>query len=175
MNETRDPAPDDGADEAPSPHQLARIRQAMPGCGLAAYLVILLTIATAGVVGMSIALWSLIAGSETSSPYNLAYGGMVDPAVLEPMREAGGLGPEEIPEAFHMETLDGSSACALSGGQLIRLERGTVTRLSLREVQKVEDRPDGVSVKGPIEIFCPFSAGEGGDRFRRMVEAARRR
>lgn len=175
MNETRDPAPDEAPDDAPSPHQLARIRQAMPGCGLAAYLVILLTIATAGVAGMSIALWSLIAGSETSSPFNLAYGGMVDPAVLTPMREAGALGPEEIPEAFHMETLDGSTACALSGGQLIRLEKGTVTRVRLREVQKVEAHPDGVSVKGPVEIYCHFAAGEGGDRFARMVEAARTR
>lgn len=175
MNETRDPAPDEAPDEAPSPHQLARIRQAMPGCGLAAYLLILLTIATAGVAGMSIALWSLISGSETNSPFNLAYGGMVEPSLLAPMREAGALGPEEVPEAFHTETLDGSTACALSGGQLIRLEEGKVTRLALREIAKVEDRPDGVLVQGPVEIFCHFAAGEGGDRFGRMVEAARTR
>ena len=147
-------------------------QQRLPGCGLAAYAGLLLFIASAGAIGVTVSWYSLITGSEALAPTRMAYGGVVDPAVLSPMREAGLLASGELPDAFHAEVPDGSSACAISGSKVLRLSRREGAQsLHLAGIRGIEGDPEGVTVRGEPTIRCPFRPGEGGESFKRMLEA----
>lgn len=144
----------------------------LPGCGLAAYAALLLVIASAGAVGLTVSWYSLITGSEALAPTRMAYGGVVDPAVLAPMRQAGLLTSTELPDAFHAEVPNGTSACAISGGKVLRLSaEGGAQSLALDKVLSITGDATGVTVQGEPTIRCPFRPGEGGESFLRMLQA----
>ncbi|MFZ5477737.1 MAG: hypothetical protein ACOZNI_13260 [Myxococcota bacterium] len=148
-----------------------RQAEGLPGCGLAAFAGLLLVIFTIGVIGVSVSTYSVFTAGEQLSPQLLSYGGVVDPSLLGPMRDAGLLGKDEIPDAFHAETLDGTSACALSAGKLLRLEEGVGSTLSLDTVTDVREEADGVVVVGASTVRCAFRPDEGAERFARMIRS----
>lgn len=146
--------------------------QRLPGCGLAAYVCLLLLIGSAGVIGLSISWYSLVAGGQELSPLRSSYGGVVDPAVLAPLRAAGLIAPGEVPDVFHAERFDGEAACAISGKQLVRLsaEHGPQT-LPLAEITEVSGTEATVTAVGArLTITCPFGSGEGGGSFKAMLD-----
>ena len=89
--------------------------------------------------------------------------------MLKPMRDAGILGKEEIPDAYHAEDLTGKNACALSAGRLLRIEDGVGTEMPLDSVREVREERGAVVIVGDRTVTCPFGEDEGGDRFARML------
>lgn len=141
----------------------------VPGCGLAAFAMLLLTIFAIGVTGVTIATYSVFHSGHQLSPMKLSYGGMVDSRMLQPMRDAGLLGPEELPDAYHAENVDGSSACAISRGRLVRV--GPQDELPIAEIREVRGDASRVEAVGDgRSVVCTFREDEGGDRFARMLE-----
>ncbi len=144
----------------------------LPGCGLAAYVAILLTIGSLGAFGLAFSWYSVVAGSDQLSPTRSSYGGVVDPAVLRPLRTAGLLGPTEIPDVFHAERLDGEAACAIIGDRLVRLsaEHGA-QELRFTEITELSGSESEVVAKGAtLTIACVFGPGEGGGSFKAMLD-----
>lgn len=144
----------------------------LPGCGLAAYVMIILSIASVGAIGMTVSWYSLVAGSQQLSPLRTSYGGVVDPAVLAPMRAAKLLGQEEIPDAFHAERADGQAACAISGTRLLRLSaEAGAQAVNLADITTVTGDDASVTSTAPnATIVCPFGPGEGAASFKAMLE-----
>ncbi len=153
-------------------HVLEAGRREIPGCGFALYAGILFVFFVLGVFGVTMSTLTIFDASRNSSPFNLAYGGSVEPALLLPMRAAGLLGEGEVPDAFHAESLAGDVACAIRGEELLRLGPEGPTRLPLASITAVEESKEGVRVTGASVIFCAFQEGEGGDRFARMLQPA---
>ncbi len=148
--------------------------QQLPGCGLAAYVGLLLLIASAGMIMMSVSWYSIVAGGSALSPLRTSYGGVVDPRVLAPMREAGLLGKDELPDAFHAEAYDGSSACAISQEVLLRLSDEGAQRLPLAELEGVSGNDsEVVAVGAGVTIRCPFRPGEGAGSFKVMIASVK--
>ncbi len=147
----------------------------LPGCGLAAYVVLLLTIASAGAIGVAISSYSLVAGGSALSPMRTSYGGVVDARVLQPMREAGLLLQDEIPDAFHAESYTGSAGCAISGGRLLRLSsEDGAQAVQLTDLVKVDGgETEVVAETSTVTIRCPFRTGEGAGSFKAMLQAGR--
>lgn len=144
----------------------------MPGCGLAAFAMLLLSILGVGLCGVSVSTYSVFASYDQLRPTRLSYGGVVDPATLAPMREAGLLGAEEIPDAFHAESSDGYEACAISGGRVLQITRVGKAQMPFTAIESVEADESGVTIVGTKKtIRCPFGAEEGADRFARMLQA----
>jgi hypothetical protein len=143
----------------------------MPGCGMGLYVMVLVVIFAGGVTGMSLSMWVLWQSGANLSPMNLSYGGVVDPRILAPMRVAGLLGEDEIPDAFHAERIDGSVACAISSGELRRLGAdGETERLPVAALTSITREENEVTAVGPTgRIQCFFNPGEGADRFERML------
>lgn len=154
---------------APSLEERRVPPEKVPGCGLAAFAMLLLVQFTIGVIGVSIATYGVFTSGEALSPMRLSYGGMVDVRMLRPLRAAGLLGPDELPDAYHAENVDGSSACAISQGRLIRV--GPNDEMPVAEIREV--RGDALRVEAVGEgrsVVCTFGEDEGGDRFARMLE-----
>lgn len=152
-----------------------RPAQGLPGCGLAAFVAILAVFFCGGVAGHGVSIWAVVDSADALRSSKLVYGGNVDPRTLTPMRDAGGIGQDEVPDAFHAETMDGTRACALSGGRVVRIEAGEVSMLSVAEVQRVAEEDGAVALYGAtMTIVCPFGPDEGGERFARSIEAGRR-
>ena len=106
-------------------------------------------------------------------PQKLSYGGVVDARMLSAMRETGAIGENEIPDAFHAENLLGTSACAISGGELIRVEGGKAQVMPLTAITSVEGTDSVVTARSDtsdVSILCRFGPDEGADRFQRMLE-----
>ena len=144
----------------------------LPGCGLAAYVLLILSIAGVGAVGMTVSWYSLVAGSQQLSPLRTSYGGVVDPAVLAPLRTAKLLGESEIPDAYHAEAPDGSAACALVGTRVVRLsaESGAQT-IQYADITGLEGTEATVTITASTgTIVCPFNEGEGASSFKAMLE-----
>ncbi len=128
-------------------------------------------IGSAGAVGVVLSWGTLITGSEALAPTRLSYGGVIDPAVLRPMRNAKLIAENEVPDAFHAETPDGAAACAISSGKVLRLSPGGAQAIPLDAVQSVGMVEQNVRIVGATdEITCIFREGEGGDSFLRMLE-----
>jgi hypothetical protein len=158
------------ADAADSRHDLEQRRAAIPGCGVAVYVALLLSIFVVGIIGLTLATMTILDAGENSSPYDLAYGGSVEPALLYPMEQAGLLAAGEVPDAFHSENLAGDVACAIKGDTFLRLGPEGAQRFPLAAITAAEEVPEGVRVVGPVTVLCTFQAGEGADRFARMLK-----
>lgn len=144
---------------------------ALPGCGLAAYVLVLGGFFMLGMTGVGLWALTVVDASSGASPNRLVFGGSAPPYLLQPLRDAGLIGETEIPDVFHPETLDGSTACAVSRGVLLRIGPEGASRLDLDEVTEVSGTELTVVVEGPTTITCNFGPGEGGDRFLRMLKA----
>lgn len=141
-----------------------------PGCGMAAFAMLLFVMFLMGLSGVSIAYYSLLSSGRQLSPMKLSYGGVVDSRLLAPMRAAGLIGKDELPDAWHPENIDGSVACAVSAGNLIRLDPPHNRVLPLADIREVKGDDFRVEAVGPEgSVVCTFGADEGGDRFRRML------
>lgn len=153
-------------------------RAALPGCGLGAYALLLLALGLTGVVGMVMATLSLLQG-EGGGPSDLLAGTSVPTWRLAPLVRSGALQPGEIPTAFHDESvaMDGSRACALLPGAVVRVEDGKGQRVAYSAISDLhtDTLPDGsynvalVSPEGTLA--CRFGKDEGGERFARQVNA----
>lgn len=144
----------------------------LPGLGLAAYVALLALICVVGVVGVSISWYSLVVGGQSLSPNRVSYGGLVDPAMLRPLRAAGLLGTEEMPDAFHAENASGTAACAIVGDKVVRLSPASGAQtILLGDIEHVSGGDGGVTVRSPTTtITCAFEAGEGGGSFKAMLD-----
>lgn len=159
------------SDDATLRHELEAQRRQIPGCGFGLYALILLVFFLLGATGITMSTLTILDASKNASPFNLTYGGNVEPALLVPMRAAGLLAPGEVPDAFHPETVMGDRACAIHQDTLLRLEDGRATRLPLAQVESVELLPEGVRAVGAgTTIDCHFNEGEGADRFAKMIQ-----
>jgi hypothetical protein len=144
----------------------------LPGCGIAAFVGVLFTIFSLGVTGIVFSWYSMLTSGGELAPQNLSYGGVIDARMLRPMRDAGLLGPQEIPDAFHAENVSGSAACAVSSGKVLRLspEAGAQS-IPLAAITRVEGTDLLVTVaSAEATIACPFKPGEGADRLKVMLE-----
>jgi len=152
--------------------------QSGAGCGLAAYGMLLLLLFSLGLVGMALSTWNLLSSAGSTSPFELVSGSEVDEWRLLPMREAGLLAPGELPAAWHDESADmsGSTACALTAREVLRVEEGVGRRLAFDQVAKVELLTGAAGEVVVMEarqgtgIGCRFRQDEGGGRFLRQVQ-----
>ena len=144
----------------------------LPGLGLAAYVVLLALICVVGVTGLSVSWYSLVVGGQSLAPNRVSYGGVVDPAMLRPLREAELLGPTELPDAFHAENALGTEACAIVGERVVRLSVADGAQMvAFADIVEVAGGGDGVRVRSAsTTLNCAFRAGEGGGSFRKMLE-----
>ncbi len=142
----------------------------IPGCGLAAFVGVLFMIFAIGVSGVVFSTCSILRSGEALSPRRLSYGGMVDPGMLSPLREAGLIGPDEVPDAYHAENDAGTAACAISGGEVMHLGPEGAVEMPISSITAVTGSDTEVVIQGDTSIVCHFGADEGGARFRRMLE-----
>lgn len=159
-----------------------RIGQQEPGCGLGLYAIMLLTISAVGFIGMAIGAFGMFVQLSSVNPKELTSGSEVDAWRLQPLRDAGVLGPDEVPAAWHDESADlgGDPACALLLDRAIRVNEGEGRSLPYAQIEKVElltpgagqevvlltARPDS----GLQDVACRFGPREGGRDMLRQVE-----
>lgn len=148
------------------------------GCGLAAYALLLLTLCGLGFIGIAFSTWNLLASAGSNNPFELASGSEVDEWRLLPMRQAGLLAAGEVPASWHDESEDmsGSTACALTASEVLRVDAGVGKRLAYTQMAKVELlRGAGGEVvlmeaKQGEGVGCRFRPDEGANRFLRQVQ-----
>ena len=144
----------------------------LPGCGIAAFVGVLFAIFSLGVTGIVFSWYSMLTSGGELAPQNLSYGGVIDSRMLKPMREAGLLGPKEIPDVFHAENVAGTAACAVSAEKVLRLspERGPQV-IPFAAITGVDGSEVLVTISSAdTTIACPFRPGEGADRFKVMLD-----
>ncbi len=143
----------------------------LPGLGLAAFVMVLAFFFCVGVSAHGTSIYAVLWSANDMRSSKLTWGGNVDPRTLAPLREAGGIGQDEVVDAFHAETLSGDRACALSQKVVLRLEDGIVQRLPVAEIRGVEVLPDSVVLTSTAgrTLTCWFAPDEGGERFARML------
>ncbi|MDP2306812.1 MAG: hypothetical protein Q8P18_12380 [Pseudomonadota bacterium] len=142
----------------------------LPGCGLAVFAMLLLCIFTVGISGVLFSTYSILQSGNELTPRRLSYGGVVDPAMLVPLRDAGLIGPAEVPDAYHAENVPGTEACAISGGEVMRIGVDGNKSMPIASITAVTGSDTEVVIHGDTSIVCHFGADEGGERFRRMLE-----
>ncbi len=174
----------------PTTKDVATLHRNMPGCGLAAYTALLLTIMTLGGTMMVMSGLTIVSSSEAARPTRLMYGGDVEPYLLNGLRAAELVPVGAVPDAFHAEDWTGMVVCALTSDTVLRLGPEGAFSLPIAQVSAVEDLPDGVRVVGPwtlgpkgidgrpqtgvppTEVTCAFEPADGGDRFAKMLRGA---
>jgi hypothetical protein len=130
-----------------------------------AYLTILVSLMLVGGAGLFFSTWSMLSAGSRMTPLRLTWGGVAEPMQLLPMREAGLLGPEEAPDIFVAETIDGKKACAVKDMVLLKLEDGRGIKVELRGA-KVSRSGARVQVG---EASCGLLDEEEAARFERMI------
>ncbi len=148
------------------------------GCGLAAYGMLLLLLFSLGLVGIAMSTWNMLSTAGSTSPFELLSGSEVQEWRLLPMREAGLLAPGELPAAWHDESADmsGSTACALTASEVLRVEEGVGKRLAFDQIAKVELLRGAAGEVVVMEarqgegVGCRFRPDEGGNRFLRQIQ-----
>jgi hypothetical protein len=153
----------------------------LPGCGLAAYTLLLLLLCIVGMAGMAGGFIGVLFQGEGKGPLPLQPGTQTAVWALAPMREAKVLRVDEIPLAFHSEARDASVACAMMDDRLIRVDEGVGSILLYAAITEIttEGTEDigmtitstGTAETGPVAIPCIFNNNEGGDKFERMLRA----
>lgn len=147
----------------------------MPGCGLGVYFLVLVALLVTGILGIFFTMWVLHGAGSSTSPLSVTYGGGLPEQWLAPLRTAGVLGRDEVPDVYHPEIYDGSRACAVIGPTLVRVSEAGVEKVAIASITRVDEVDDAVVVTGDGSIRCAFGEGEGSDRFAAMLRAAQRR
>ena len=163
--------------------------QEAPGCGMAAYAVLLMGFLVAGITGMVLATGQLLQAGQEAGPTKLKAGREVAVWQMAPMRDAGLVKVDEIPLAWHDESRaqDGTAACALMSDRLIQVKDevgqtipyadiGTLLYSGSPEegsqVTVIATAAEGAT---PTTITCGFGPHEGGTRMLRQLEAEQKR
>ena len=141
----------------------------LPGCGLAAYVGVLAMFFVIGMSGLVLWTMTVFSAGDGARLDNLTYGGHVPASVVIPMFEAGLLKPGEVPDLFHTEVFDGSTACAVVGQDIVRVSPTEKARFPIREIKEVKGDDLDVIVVGPQTFTCRFAEGTGGDRFAHIL------
>lgn len=157
----------------------------LPGCGLAAYAVLLVLLCFVGMAGMAGGFIGVIFQEDVKGPLPLQPGTQTAVWALAPMREARLIRVDEIPLAFHAERSDASIACAMLDDRLIRVEDEVGSTLLYAGIDTIETTGTeavGVTVTAtgshdgaPVQIPCVFQASEGGEKFDRQLRSEHRR
>jgi hypothetical protein len=158
------------------PHPL----DGVPGCGVAAYALVLICFFLIGIGGMllsSAALWQ--ASSASPGPSRLLAGENVKVWRLQPMRDAGLLTLTEMPLVWHDEsaTGDGVEACAMTDDAVIRVEGAAGFEVLYADVERVDVVEEGAFVivetynKSGDALRCFFHQDEGGEKMARMIRS----
>lgn len=143
----------------------------LPGCGIAAFVGLLFLIFSLGITGIVFSWYSMLTSGGELAPQKVSYGGVIDARMLKPMRQAGLLGPDEIPDVFHAENAGGTEACAVSSGKILRLDAEDGPQsMPVASITTVTGTETEVVITGETTITCPFRPGEGAERFKRMLE-----
>jgi hypothetical protein len=178
-----------GRFDAPPAIADAELRE-QPGCGIAAYGLLLLGIClvgmTVGGLGTIGFIFGLVEGGARG-PSELKAGVETPVYQLKPLRGTRLVGLTEVPAGFHDESedLDGSTGCAMMADRLIRVEAGAGLVLPYAQIDALDvvgDERSGMQIKasgrGPdqaaVAFTCHFRAGEGGSRMAAQLEAERR-
>lgn len=152
------------------------------GCGLAAYAILLIGVCVLGLAGMGMATVNLIIAGFHENPRAMQAGTEVPAWRLQPLRDAGVLGPAEVPLSFHDESADlrGVPACAMLADRLIRVnEDGTGRSLPWGQVVGIDQVVGGAGDEVVIvqaaggddeTIGCRFGPDEGAHKFLRQVQ-----
>jgi len=157
----------------------------LPGCGLAAYAVLLGILCIVGMAGMAGGFVGVLMQEDTKGPLPLQPGTQTAVWALAPMREAKVLRVDEIPLAYHAEKSDATVACAMMDDRLIRVDAGVGSILPYAQITDITTEgteTTGVAVTatgttdaGAVTIPCTFDGNEGGEKFDRQLRSEARR
>lgn len=157
----------------------------LPGCGLAAYTILLGFLCIVGMAGMAGGFIGVLFQEDNRGPLPLQPGTQTAVWALAPMRDAKILPIDEIPLAYHAEKSDASIACAMLNDRLIRVEAEAGTVLpyaNISEVTTEGTESTGMTVTAlgsvsgaAVRIPCTFAENEGGDKFDRQLRSEHRR
>lgn len=173
---------------APTRNDVAAVHSSLPGCGLAAYMTLLLIVMAFGGTMALMSGLTIVASSQSARPTRLMYGGDVEPYLLNGLRSVNLLAPGEIPDAFHAEDWSGMAVCAVTHTHLLRLGAEGALRVPFTGISTVEEVQGGVRIHGawqvspntvvqapagPVsEVLCAFEPEDGGDRFASLLRAS---
>lgn len=160
----------------------------VPGCGMAAYAGLLALFLLAGLTGMTLATGQILQAGSEAGPTKLRPGASVAVWQMKPLRQAGVVAIDEVPLAWHDETLtqDGSRACALMDDRLVRVEDevgSTIRYADIADLQYNGAPETGSTVtivgKNPsganTVIACVFAPHDGGTRMHTQLKVERDR
>ena len=159
--------------------------RSLPGCGLAAYTILLGFLCLLGMAGMVGGFIGVLFQDTHKGPLPLQPGTQTAVWALAPMRTVEVLAVDEIPLAYHAEESDASVACAMLDDRLIRVDGETGSTLAYNRIVDItttgsESTGMVISSRGTAEgesvaITCTFQANEGGDKFDRQLRSEQRR
>ena len=159
--------------------------RALPGCGLAAYTILLGFLCVLGMAGMAGGFIGVLFQDTHKGPLPLQPGTQTAVWALAPMRAAKVLEVDEIPLAYHAEESDASIACALLDDRLVRVEDERGSQLPYAAIGNItttgtESTTVVVTSTGTVdgqvlEITCTFQSHEGGEKFDRQLRSEQRR
>ncbi len=152
---------------------------ALPGCGLAAYTLLLAGLGLVGLVGMLASMYAVAMSNAPKAPAPLVGGHETPVWALSPMRKARIVAVDEVPLAFHDQSDwgDASVACALMDDRLVKVDNEVGTMLTYAEISVVEHEGDELTghtihAVGPDQtITCTFRAQEGGGKMLRQLQS----
>lgn len=157
----------------------------LPGCGLAAYAVLLVLLCIVGMAGMAGGFIGVLFQDNVKGPLPLQPGTQTAVWALAPMRAAKLIRVDEIPLAFHAERSDASIACAMLDDRLIRVENeegSTLLYAGITDIETTGSESVGMTVTASgtsngasVQIPCAFQASEGGEKFDRQLRSEHRR
>jgi hypothetical protein len=149
--------------------------EGVPGCGFAAYSLLLLGFFGLGLAGMVSSTLTLIQANSGTTANPLLPGSQVAVWQLQPFRDVGLLELTEAPGAWHDETGDGTTACAMTNTAVIRVEDGQGQRMAYTDIGGLAvhtarfDIAVELTGRDDSSLTCHFNPKEGSDRFARMV------
>lgn len=145
--------------------------------GLAAYMVLLLTVAGSAILCTGLAGYGVYVTTTFGSP--LTGGSKLEAWRLNELRRWGVLGADELPALYHDDSpaMDGSAGCLVTGDALLRWDNGKTTAEAIIAGGSVSsfgdpEAPTVVLRQGVTEIQCRFNEDEGGDRFLVQLQAS---
>jgi hypothetical protein len=159
--------------------------RALPGCGLAAYTLLLACLCVLGMAGMAGGFLGVLFQDNPKGPLPLQPGTQTAVWALAPMRAVKVLEVDDIPLAYHAEESDASIACALLDDRLVRVEEEKGLQLLYAAIEDItttgtEATTVVVTSTGTVdgqaqEIVCTFQGYEGGEKFDRQLRSEQRR